>query len=441
MGLHGIFDKKGSIVPGLCGILGYPMKTLLARALEARLPAALRFLRELVEINSYTLNREGVNANAARVVWQFSRLGFEEKFIPCEVENAGNHLILDSGGEGPVIACVSHLDTVFTAQEEISQNFQWRQEGSLVYGPGTYDIKGGTALLWMMLDALAEVDPDTFRRFRWVLLWNAAEEVLTPDFAQIAFSLLPRETRCALVFEGDNGSAAGRFGVLRGRKGMARFRVRVSGRGAHAGGSHQNGASAIHQLARTVNELEALTDYQREATVNVGYVTGGSVLNRVPHEAEAALEMRAYDPAVFRELCDRITGLQGEGAVRAVSDGYPTTVAIDPLGEIPPWSGGPETERLVEVWEAAGAEAGHPLEAGRRGGLSDGNYLAERFPVLDALGPQGGNAHASEYEPQKGKLPEFIDTASLVPKALINLLALQALAKEAPRMDKTAPIS
>src|SRR5690606_26494340 len=150
----------------------------------------------------------------------------------------------------------SHLDTVFTAQEELNHGFQWREEGSLIYGPGTYDIKGGTALLWMMLDALAEADPKTFRRFRWVLLWNAAEEVLTADFAHVCFSLspdAPGATRCALVFEGDNGNVAGRFGVLRGRKGMARFRVRGTGRGAPAGGSHQNGASAIHQLARTVD--------------------------------------------------------------------------------------------------------------------------------------------------------------------------------------------
>jgi len=414
------------------------MKTLLTQTLNARLPAALRFLRELVEINSYTLNREGVNANAARIVWQFSRLGFEEKFVPCAVENSGNHLILDSGGDGPVIACVSHLDTVFTAQEELSQDFQWREEGSLIYGPGTYDIKGGTALLWMMLDALAEADPETFHRFRWVLLWNAAEEVLTPDFAQVCFSLLPGTTRCALVFEGDNGSAAGRFSVLRGRKGMARFRVRVAGRGAHAGGSHQNGASAIHQLARTVDTLENLTDHQREITVNVGAITGGSVLNRVPHEAEAALEMRAYDPEVFRDLCGRIAALAGEGEIRALSDGYPTTIAVEPLGEIPPWKGGPETERLVKIWEAAGAAAELPLEAGRRGGLSDGNFLAERFPVLDALGPQGGNAHASEYSEDGSKRPEFIDSASLVPKALINLLALQALAKETESVDKSA---
>ena len=77
------------------------------------------------------------------------------------------------------------------------------------------------------------------------------------------------------------------------------FGSSVAGRGAHAGGKHNHGANAIVQLGQTLQQASDLTDYQRDLTVNVGTISGGTVLNRVPHEAVAEGEMQAFTPKAF----------------------------------------------------------------------------------------------------------------------------------------------
>lgn len=398
----------------------------LARGLEERLPAALRFLEGLVSTNSFTRHPAGVNENARLIAQRFCSLGFSASEVACEQAETGRHLVLDSRGEGPVIACISHLDTVYSSEEEARQDFAWRVKGNRAFGPGTYDIKGGTALLWMMLDTLAALDPEGFRAVRWVLLWNAAEEILASDFGPLCRTALPPDTRACLVFEGDTRSENG-FSAVRARKGSGKFRLRVSGRGAHAGVRHQEGANAIHQIARLIDRASLLTDYGRNTTVNVGTVQGGVVVNRVPHEAEAVLEIRSFDQEHYQAVRRKILEFAGPGDVAAASDGFPCRIEVEQLREVPPWTRNAATDRLMEVWQRSAEACGYSCDATERGGLSDANRIWSFFPTIDGLGPRGGNAHTSERSPDGRKLPEYVDLDSFVPKALINCTAVQEL--------------
>jgi glutamate carboxypeptidase len=62
-----------------------------------------------------------------------------------------------------------------------------------------------------------------------------------------------------------------------------------------------------------------------------------------------------------------------------------------------------------------------------RGGLSDGNLTWDVVPTLDGLGPWGDNDHCSERSSDGAKLPEFVEVSSFVPKAMLNLAAIQKL--------------
>jgi glutamate carboxypeptidase len=88
------------------------------------------------------------------------------------------------------------------------------------------------------------------------------------------------------------------------------------------------------------------------------------------------------------------------------------------------------TGRLLDAYTRAAGRLGARIEPERRGGLSDGNFLAPHLPTLDGLGPAGGNAHASEWsdDPASPKRPEYLEPASLLPKALLNTLAVAELA-------------
>jgi glutamate carboxypeptidase len=402
--------------------------TVLWAALEQRLPATLAFLEEIVGINSFSRNAEGVTENARRIAQQFAPLGFIPHFVPCTLPGTGHHLVLDSGGSGPAIALISHLDTVYPPEEETRNEFRWLPEGDRIYGPGTIDIKGGTVLIWMVLATLAEVEPELFRSTRWFVLSDAVEEILPPHFRDVCLQYLPESTRACLIFEpgarNDDDSA---FSLTSARKGFGEFRVNVTGRAAHSGNAYAQGANAVHQVARVIDRLVTFTDLERETTLNVGAVSGGTVTNRVPHEAEALLEMRYFNEEHYAEVRAQVLGMTGPGDVVAPGDGYPCQINVTVDQEIPAWPENEETRQLLTVWQKAGEAMGHRVEATPRGGISDGNWFSQHFPTLDGLGPTGGNAHASERSADGSKIPEHIFPATIVPKALLNCLAIREL--------------
>ncbi|HKS35682.1 MAG TPA: M20/M25/M40 family metallo-hydrolase, partial [Verrucomicrobiae bacterium] len=213
--------------------------------LEKQMPAALEMLRQMVGINSFTDNREGVNKLGRLTAQYFAPLGFTAEFVPSVNPNYGDHLVLTRRARGgKSIAMVSHLDTVFPPEEEAQNNFRWQPEGDRIYGPGTHDIKGGTAMMWLVLEAVRAQAPKLFEDVTWKLFWNSSEETLSHDFGDVCRRRFDRETLAALVFESE-----GRFGNERlmvvARKGRGTWRVTVTGRGAHAGAKHRHGANAI----------------------------------------------------------------------------------------------------------------------------------------------------------------------------------------------------
>lgn len=401
---------------------------LLRGHLQARLPASLEFLRAQVGINSYTGNPEGVNRLAEATADAFRPLGFSAEFIPHADPACGRHLILTRPGRSRrTLALVSHLDTVFPPEEEIRNDFRWLPEGDRIYGPGTTDIKGGTAMMLLCLEALAALDPVAFDTPTWTLLWNSSEETLSRDFADVCRQRLdPAHTAAALVFEAE-GRPQGTPCLVVARKGRATLRVSVEGRASHAGAKHARGANAIVQLGRILDRAAALTDYPRHLTVNPGTLRGGVAVNRVPHEASAELEMRAFTPEVYRDGLQALLALAGPGDVRSPADGHPCQVRVEVLTESPPWPRNPGTDRLFALWQATARDLGTPLDSEERGGLSDGNWICHHVPTLDGLGPHGDNDHCSERSPDGSKLPEYIHVPSIVPKAVLNTLALRRL--------------
>jgi glutamate carboxypeptidase len=408
-----------------------PDPAALRAALERDLQAMLALLREWVGINSHTTHRHGVNALARATAHAFAPLGFAAEYVPCAGEGCGDHLFLRRHGTGRHwLLCVSHLDTVFPPEEEARNNFHWREAEGRIYGPGVVDIKGGTALLWLQLRALRAAAPALFERFGWAIGLNAAEETLGDDFVQAALARFGDRAAAALVYE-SGAYRENEYNLVVARKGRAQFRITAAGRGAHAGSRHADGANAIAELARLVPVLESLTDPTRDRTANVGLVRGGEGLNRVPQEAQAEGELRAFDPTVLAEAENAILALNGPGAIAAVADGFRCRIRAEISGRTPPWPENAATRRLLDAYARAAARIGSRVVPERRGGLSDGNFLAPHLPTLDGLGPAGGNAHASEWsdDPASPKRPEYLDPASILPKALLNTLALAELAE------------
>jgi glutamate carboxypeptidase len=403
---------------------------LLQDIINARLPDAFALLERMVGINSFTGNREGVNLLGRFTAEAFADLGFTAEFVPSINPAFGDHLVLTRPGTGgKSIAMISHLDTVFPPEEELRNNFRWQREGDRIYGPGTHDIKGGTVMMWLVLHALQSNAPALFAGVTWKLFLNSSEETLSHDFGDVCRTRFVPRTLAALVFESE-----GRLGqeslVVVSRKGRATWRVTVTGRGAHAGSKHRHGANAIVQLAQTIGQIQALTDYTRDLTVNVGTIAGGTVVNRVPHEALAEGEFRAFRPDVYAHAKSAILTLTGPGTVRSGADGFACSIRAEILTESRPWPRNPETDRLAGVWQRAGESLKIPVNIEERGGLSDGNQVWDVVPTLDGLGPWGDNDHCSERSADGSKVPEYVEVSSFGPKALLNATAIGKLVEE-----------
>ena len=401
------------------------LHTALAKSCQNALPATLEMLRTMVAINSFTENAEGVNRLGELTAEYFAKLGFVPTFVQAKTAGYGRHLVLRRSWieAAPTVALISHLDTVYPMEEEARNQFTWRRDGDRIHGPGTNDIKGGTALLHQTLTALAEACPVEFAATNWVVLLNACEETISADFGNVCRSELPANTLACLIFEADGGEDD-QFSLVSARKGRATFFIDVEGRGAHAGSQHRAGANAVAELARIVLEIEAFTDYATGLTVNVGSIRGGTVMNRVPHEAHAEVEMRAFDPAVYAAARQRIFDFAGTGAI----PGCTIRVTLD--HETVPWPRNPGTDRLLDLWTRMGAGLGMKMTSQERGGLSDGNVLWNYFPTLDGLGPRGKHSHCSEHREDGTKVQEWVDVSSFVPKAVLNASVILELLRK-----------
>lgn len=392
----------------------------LTQSAEKTLPTMLEWLRRMVEINSFTTNIAGVNRLGALTAECFAVLGFVAESVPSTDLTHGSHLFLRRGPvEKKPIVLVTHLDTVFPPEEEVKNNFRWQPEGNRIYGPGTVDIKGGTTLIWLMLKLLREVQSELFESTHWLIAANSAEEVIGADFAHRTTERCPQGARAVLVFEGGPHEKDG-WHLVTARKGRAEYRLTCLGRAAHAGSNHALGINAVVELSRILPAVAALTTPSRQLTVNVASVHGGTVLNRVPHEAVAELEMRAFDP---QSLADAGAAVQiFAGHTQAGAE-----IRVECIGSTQAWPGGTETEAIYHHWEKAASRLGVSTVAEKRGGLSDANYLCKLGPTMDGLGPSGGNAHCSERSEDGSKLPEYVELDSFVPKAVLNVLALNEL--------------
>ena len=367
---------------------------------------SLDFLRALVGTNSFTHNRSGVLAVGALCREAFEALGFSCLSTPSVTPECGDHLILRRpGGGAESLVLVSHLDTVYPPEEEEENDFRWREEGGWIHGPGVADIKGGTVVMIMALRALAQQNPSLFERIHWQVLLNATEEGGCADFRPLARNTVNGGTGACFVYEAGFEMPGGAASVVFARKGSGRFVLEAFGRAAHSGHAHKEGASAIKELASQVLRIEALTDYDRDVTFNVGLIEGGSVVNSVPAHARCIVDMRARNPEDFAWGAERIGELEPTVAG--------CTLRVTERPGYPPWPRNDDSDRLGRAAVECGAELGLKIEPQHRGGASDGSHLFDLRPALDGLGCIGRNTHCSAGEQESARRDSFVERALL----------------------------
>ncbi|MET7378325.1 M20 family metallopeptidase [Streptomyces sp. NPDC005526] len=378
---------------------------------RAHLGGYLSELAELVAIDSGSHSPDGVDRVADRVQARLARLGFRVRRVPLpdvRGRRTGDALVARKQGRlteaegGRRILLAAHMDTVFEDGTAAARPFSL--EGSTAYGPGVCDDKGGLVAGLTALDILAQAGVDEYAEL--VFLATPDEEIGSPASRAVTEDAADG-VHYGLGLEGarENGD------LVIARKGVADFRLTVTGRAAHAGIEPHRGANAALAAAHLVVALQALNGRWDEVTVNVGVVRAGTRPNIVCAEAELHLEVRAATLAGLRRAERAIEEIARHPAVPG------TSVHVERLDLCPPMEDTPAARRMFEEASSAAASLGFHIGVTATGGVGDANLIAGTgVPVLDGLGPVGG----ADHTPQ-----EWLDTSS-VPQRVALLAALVA---------------
>jgi len=368
-------------------------------------------LRGLVEVNSFTQNRQGGLEVGRRLRDLLALPGVDASAVAST--RFADHRVFRTAGDARLapVALIGHLDTVFPPGK-----FEgYRVDGSLRRGPGVLDMKGGLVVVAFALRGLAEAYPGGLAALpplRIVVVSD--EEVGSPEGADVIRRSIGG-SGAALVFESGRAQDA----IITRRKGTGNVSVVGQGKAAHAGNAHAEGKNAIWAVARWVDAAQQLTDYERGVTVNVGTVSGGIGKNTVPEHAEAHADIRYLTHADGEALVQRLR----DAAERAAASVPGTRLELSGGTNRAPLERTPANVALMEEYaEAARASGLGAVEAGLIGGASDASTTSGMgIASIDGLGPRGKGFHTVD---------EQIEVETLIPKAeaLARFLAGRARA-------------
>lgn len=370
--------------------------------LDTLMSEYLSNLEEIVNLDSGTLDADGVNAVASRMRAWLEAAGCDVTALPSA--EYGASLIARLHGEGSrKVVLVGHMDTVYPAGTAAERPF--RLEGEYAYGPGAADMKSGLLAGLYALRALQDTGHWEFGEV--VFFLNPDEEMGSPSSA----AAIDRECDGAsAAFVLESGRADG--SVVVGRKGVYDYTLTAYGRNAHAGVEPEKGRNAVLELAHKVVALSALNGLSDGTSVNAGVISGGTKANVVPDRAMCHVDVRVKTLEAAEQLDRELRRIVSEPVVPD------TRIELRAGCHFPPMERNGRNIGLFETARRIAAPLGFELNGVETGGGSDANHIsALGVPVLDGLGPVGDGAHSPG---EKLLIPSVPERAALLAHLILE---------------------
>ena len=361
------------------------IESIMKQYIETRHEKFLTDFQTIVNIDSSSDNKDGVEKVAQFFEKRFTGIGFDTQIlflgdekVPClYAEHRPSKMPFD-------IMFLGHMDTVFPTGEVEKRPFSIA--GNKAFGPGVCDMKGGLLVVLHVLETLKH--EGILDSLSVCVAFNGDEETGSNASKDWIMSTAEKSLR-TFVFE---PCRPGYRFVLQ-RKGGGQFHVIVKGQEAHAGADPEKGINAVVELAHQIVKINQLNQNEMETSAHVTVIKGGDKVNIIPNKAKASVDVRILK----LEEKERVETFFKTLAENTYLKGSEITVQ----GQInrPPMEPGDATRKLWELIRSTGEQMGLPMELISTGGCSDGNYTsATGTPTIDGMGIVGANSHrADEY--------------------------------------------
>ncbi|MCQ1059542.1 M20 family metallopeptidase [Photobacterium sp. ZSDE20] len=351
-------------------------------------------LKTIIEINSWTGNKKGVDKSGQTMTKWLKPLGFNVEIF--HREKVGNHLLFStpSQNNAPKLLLLGHLDTVFPPGifESFHEDDEW------VYGPGTCDMKGGNFVALCALRNLHQ----THGQIRNIDVLLVSDEETGSDDSKFVTRQIAHHYDACIDFE----AAGPNHEVVVGRKGVATYQIELTGVAAHAGNNYHLGKNANLAAAKLLIALDGLTHVEHGTTVNVGKIKGGISTNTISPGAELMVEARFTQPGEQERVLSAIPELIHQHGVEGVTAKIEGGLQRDVMT--------PTAEQQILLDTFANI-LGYPLETEQRGGVSDANIIAGAgVPTLDGFGPFGDGDHTEHERASKASFQRRIKEVTAI---------------------------
>jgi glutamate carboxypeptidase len=374
------------------------MEPVLALAKKEQ-PALLQTLKTLVEIESGSGNREGLDAISGLIAERLKALGGKVEFIeagpeiykmfdtPQEIGRMVRATFIGTGTKK--ILLNAHMDTVYPRGMLAGQPF--KIDGERAYGLGIADDKQGVAVI---LHALAVLRALQFRDYGTLtVLINADEEVSSPG-SRFLITRLGGEHDAVLSFEGGGGPKVDQ--VRLATSGIGSATINVKGRASHAGAAPERGVNALYEAAHQALQARDLSRPEQGLKLNWTLAKAGIVRNMIPPTAQVQADIRV----------DRLADLDGvEQTLRERIQNKllpESEVTLDFERRRPPLQATDASRALGAHAAKIYAEIGQKLTVRDRptGGGTDAAFaaLSTKAPVVEGFGLRGFGAHSTNSE-------------------------------------------
>ncbi|MEL7001096.1 MAG: M20/M25/M40 family metallo-hydrolase [Bacteroidota bacterium] len=366
-------------------------------------PEALIFLENVVNINSGTLNHDGVKAVGLEFDKAFEAIGFETawKDMPEELNRAGHLFAERKGKRGKRLLLIGHLDTVFDKDSPFQK---MTYQDTIAFGPGANDMKGGNVVALYALKALHEAG--VLNDAQIIVAYHGDEESAGKPLSISRKDIIEAAKRSdiALGFETSTGF---NYATV-ARRGSSGWALKVKGKQAHSSGifSERTGAGAIFEVGRILNDFyEQLSDVEL-LTFNPGIISGGTRVEFDPATSTASSYGKSNIVAsevLIKGGLRFISEEQKDSARQVmreiVANNLPQTSAEitfnDSYPAMPPTEGNIALlAQLNQLSLDLGQGEVSAFDPGRRG-AADISFIAQYVDGLDGLGAMGGGAHSA----------------------------------------------